>query len=112
MVAKIQKQVGEIIDLLVKGKFDEIELLTRGARLPAEQIETAIVQYGRTLVAHPVDAFSFMDVIEIRNSSPASWSITMPLWTKEEGRSDLSLELTLVEEDGGFKVELDDIHVL
>jgi len=89
-----------------------LELLTRGIRLSSEQIEAAIVEYGRTLVVPPVSAFSFMDVIEIRNSPSPSWSITMPLWTKEEGRSDLSLELTLVEKGGGFEVEVDDIHVL
>lgn len=36
----------------------------------------------------------------------------MPLWTIEEGRSDLSLELTLVENDKTISIELDDIHVL
>ena len=36
----------------------------------------------------------------------------MPLWTKEEGRSDLSIEVTVIKETSGFKIELDDIHVL
>ena len=112
MVTEIQKQVSKIIELLVQRKFIEIESITRGVRLPAEQIETAVDQYGRILVIPPVDAFKLMDVIEIQNSSPASWSVNMPLWTKEEGRSDLTLELTLVREAAGFKVELDDIHVL
>jgi len=112
MIAGLQKQVGEIVSLLVEGRFGEIESLTNGMRLPAEQIKAAVGEYGRTLVLPPADAFSLMDVIEIRNASPPSWSIIMPLWTKEEGRSDLSLELTLVKEGLGFKVELDDIHVL
>ena len=36
----------------------------------------------------------------------------MNLWTAEEKRSDLSLELTLTEIEGGHVIELDDIHVL
>ena len=112
MITGLQKKVDEIVLLLVEGKFAEIETLTNGTRLPAEQIKTAVSQYGRTLVLPPAEVFSLIDVIQIRNASPASWSITMPLWTKEEGRSDLTLELTLIQEACGFKVELDDIHVL
>jgi hypothetical protein len=36
----------------------------------------------------------------------------MPLWTREEGRSDLSVEITLIAQNGDFRIELDDIHVL
>ena len=43
---------------------------------------------------------------------PPRWSVRMDLWTAEEGRSDLSLELTIIESGRGYTVELDDIHVL
>lgn len=112
MIERLQKQVGEIISLLVEGKFGEIEALTNGMRLPAEQIKTAVDQYGRTLILPPREGFSLMDVIEIQGESPPRWSIIIPLWTEEEGRSDLTLELTLIQDDSNFKVELDDIHVL
>jgi len=36
----------------------------------------------------------------------------MSLWTAEEGRSDLSLELTITESGNGYLIEVDDIHVL
>jgi hypothetical protein len=36
----------------------------------------------------------------------------MSLWTVEEGRSDLSLELTVAESGDGYLIEVDDIHVL
>lgn len=108
----LQKQVGQIIKLLTEEKYSEIELLTGGIRLPKEQLRKAIEQYGRKLITPPSDAYNFMDVVVIRGASTPSWSVTMPLWTKEEGRSDLSLELTIIEEVEGFKVEVDDIHVL
>jgi hypothetical protein len=36
----------------------------------------------------------------------------VPLWTAEEGRSDLSLELSAIPIDGGHRFEIDDLHVL
>jgi hypothetical protein len=53
-----------------------------------------------------------MNVVEIKNAKPNRWSIAMPLWSKEEGRSDLTVEITVIEREGGELVELDDIHVL
>ena len=53
-----------------------------------------------------------MDVIEVKNAQPRRWSIAMPLWTQEEGRSDLTLEITVIEQQNDFLVELDDIHIL
>ncbi len=39
------------------------------------------------------------------------WAVAMPLWTKEEGRSDLRIELTIMDANP-VVVEIDDIHVL
>jgi len=112
MREKLQHEVGEIIRLLVDRQFDKIAALTNGVRLPAKQMQSAVEQYGRTLVVPPSDAFELMDVVEVREKQPSQWSITMPLWTKEEGRSDLSIEVTIVQGTDKFHIELDDIHVL
>ena len=61
----------------------------------------------------PSVALAAIDVVAISASNPHRWSVVVPLWTVEEGRSDLSLELTL--EDSGkesYEVEIDDLHVL
>jgi hypothetical protein len=47
----------------------------------------------------------------VRGSNPKRWSVRFDLWTADEGRSDLTLELT-VEETDPLKIELDDLHVL
>ena len=52
-----------------------------------------------------------MDVVR-SNAVIPQFSVHMPLWTEEEGRSDLTLELTIKMPDKGIEVELDDIHVL
>jgi hypothetical protein len=111
MNEQLRQPVYQIMELLVAGKYAEVEALTNGVRLSAQEMAKAISDYGRELVLPPDDAFGLMDVVEVQNVQPPRWSITMPLWTLEEGRSDLSLELTLI---GGqpIAVELDDIHVL
>lgn len=71
-----------------------------------------ITMYNRKLTLPPDDAYKAMDIVKVQNAEPPKWSVIMPLWTKEEGRSDLSIELTIIEEHGSFQIELDDIHVL
>ncbi len=112
MERQIKEIVASLIALLVEGEYSEIERKTNGARLSAEEIKTAVEQYGRKLVPPPSEAYDEMDVIEVKGSGVPQWSITMPLWTKEEGRSDLSVELTIFKKTEGVTVELDDIHVL
>lgn len=112
MNEQVRQPVREIVELLVAGKYAEVERITKRVRLSAEEMAKAISDYGRQLVIPPEEAFGLLDVVEVRNMQPPRWSVTMPLWTREEGRSDLSLELTLIHGQNAFDVELDDIHVL
>lgn len=112
MQEDLHQQIKNVIELLVNEEFEHIEALTKGVRLTSEQIRHAIEDYGRKLILPPSNAFELMNVVQIRNAVPSRWSIVMPLWTVEEGRSDLSLELTIVKSGAGYTVELDDIHVL
>lgn len=112
MMKKIADQVRSIINLLALGRFQEIDSLTNGIRLPANQMAEAIAVYGRVLIEPPEEGYELMDVVEVTDVNPRRWSVTMPLWTREEGRSDLTLELTFIEDGDQLHVELDDIHVL
>lgn len=109
---KIVAATMRVIELLVAGDYQLVANLTKGTRLTTEDIGQAIRRYGRTLVNSPEEQSSMMDVVEIRDSERRRWSIRVPLWTKEEGRSDLTLELTAIEGDDLIELELDDIHVL
>jgi hypothetical protein len=111
MNERLKESVRQVIGHLVAGKYAELERLTDGKRLGAHEMAKAINDYGRKLVLPPPDAFGLLDVVEVRNAQPQQWSVTMPLWTREEGRSDLSIELTLIADKDRFSIELDDIHV-
>jgi hypothetical protein len=112
MPDNIREAVSVVLELLVKSKFEQLEKLTHGVCLSAKEIRAIIHTYGRTLISPPPAAFDLMNASKVRDSKPPQWSITMPLWTLEEGRSDLSIELTLLEKEEGYKIELDDLHVL
>jgi hypothetical protein len=100
-----------VLDHLVRGEYTQLATLTNGVRLSEEQMEEAIRQYGCHLVSHPESAYALLDIVEVRGARPRQWSVVIPLWTAEEGRSDLSLELTVIEQPSGARIELDDIHV-
>ena len=109
---KLIEPVNQIVSLLVAGRYADVEQQTHGIRLTANEMVKAVTDYGRKLVQPPQDGFRLMNVVETKNAQPKRWSIAMPLWTEEEGRSDLTVEMTLAERETGFSIELDDIHAL
>jgi hypothetical protein len=109
----IWTQAKIVADLLARGAYDEVVAMTRGERLTAGEIGRAVSDHGRNLAPLPDDAEPTLDVVEIEGSDPPRYSVIVPLWTLEEGRSDLSLELELTEiAPTAYSTALLDIHVL
>lgn len=111
MKKKLIEPVRRIVSLLVEGRYADLEQQTHGVRLTAGEMAKAIADYGRTLVLPPQDAFNLMNIVKIKNA-PKQWSVDMPLWTREEGRSDLTIDLRISERENDYSIELNDIHVL
>ena len=109
---RVQQEVQRFIRLLVDGDYAAAERVTSSKRLSALEIQTAILDYGRPLVAPPDHAWALMSAIRVRDADMPTWSVVMPLWTKEEGRSDLSIELTITLRGDRVVMTCDDIHVL
>lgn len=111
MDERIRRTVEKVYELLVQRKYSALEKLTGGVRLSAKEIEDAVNEYPHALQSPPAGAP--IDVVEITNSSPRAWSIRVDAYTEREGRSDLTLELTVIEDSSGtLRVELDGLHVL
>lgn len=109
---KASRTIQGVVDKLIRGDYAAVETLTAGQRLSAREMEHAIAEYGRRLVPPPPDS-SPRSVVEIEASNPDQWSVYVDLWTAEEGRSDLTLELTLTESTRDtYDVQIDNIHVL
>lgn len=110
---KLHQTVRAVMRLLEKEAYAELECLSQGVRLSAEEMKEAIKSYGRKIACFPEEGHKELDVIEIRGSSPKQWSVNVPLFTESEGRSDLTLSATLIESESPlYKIEIDDIHVL
>ena len=105
--------IKQLVAWLVGGNYFEIETRSRGVRLSADLMRQSIEEYGRTLIMPPDKVFSNIDAIRVPNADRPTWSVRFDLWTKEEGRSDLSVECTIFDRgDGELELELDNIHVL
>ena len=102
----------EIVTQLVQGNYDELVKRCKQSRLSSEDLRRVVEDYGRRLILPPDDAYDNLDVVEIKGATSPSWSVRAPLWTGEEGRSDLTLELTIAIGSGRPNIELDDLHVL
>jgi len=109
---KIRSTTRHVISLLVRARYSEIESVTKGCKLKAGEISAAINKYGRALAEPPDSHFAALNIVEIMGHHPRAWSVWLDLWAKEEGRSDLGLELTLVDSPGPMlEIELDNIRV-
>ncbi|MGV8734758.1 MAG: DUF7668 domain-containing protein [Pseudomonas asiatica] len=109
----ITKKLHDITELLASADYESLSNMCHGVRLNAKEIENAIEEYGETLIPVPWSELTSAIIIEITNSIPKAWSVTCPLWSKAEGKSDLTLELTMIATPSGeLTVELDNIHVL
>lgn len=111
MTSQSSKAVITLIKLIVSGQFGKAEEVTHGVRLSAAHLAEAVREYGRTLTLPPGERFD-LDVIEVADRQVPTWSVRYDMWTKEEGRSDLTIELTVEEKNGFTAVEIDNFHVL
>jgi hypothetical protein len=108
----LQSTVRSIVEKLSRADYNFLAEPSVSSRLSANDLKRAIDEYGQRLVPPPSDVYLNLDAVHVRDSSASTWSVRVPLWTQEEGRSDLTLELTVTFTATGPSVTLDDLHVL
>jgi hypothetical protein len=110
---KIRDTVHRLVEMLIAGDYDGLERTTRGRRLTGEQLRQAVEEYGRELRMPPEVVFDDLDLNEIDGALPQAWWVLVDLWTVDEGRSDLTLEIRLTDTGGEFyDMQIDNLHVL
>jgi hypothetical protein len=61
----------------------------------------------------PDEAFEDLDVVDVDASGPMRHGVRFDLWTAQEGRSDLTLEMTITDVGAdSYDLQIDDLHVL
>jgi hypothetical protein len=81
------------------------------SRLGSVELARAVGASGKTVCRPPVSIVDVVDMVRIEGGGDR-WSVVVPLWTEEEGRSDLSLEGVVERVGGRLVLHLDDVHVL
>jgi hypothetical protein len=113
LAGPIRTAVSIAVNLLVKGEYQALENITDGRLLSAELLKRAVEDYPGNLVHPPGSAFDDLDVVEAPDVEPPTFHVVFDLWTEEEGRSDLSLEIVLVEDRPGLlDTQISGLHVL
>ena len=85
----LRETVRAIVNQLAQGDFEGVVTGCSQSRLTAEDLRQAIHDYGRTFVEPPEDAYRNLDSLAVQGSRLPTWSVRAPLWSHEEGRSDL-----------------------
>ena len=109
-VLKYQAIINELVSDLAQGKFDLIAKSNRNGRVNMHDVTRVIEEYGCTLIPLPEHGYDIIQLYPVRDKSETDMYI--PLWTKEEGRSDLTLSVTVSERDGELEIGIDDLRVL
>ena len=105
---KAEASISRAVGLLAAGDYDALDRLSAGDGLSADGLRQSVEDYGRTVVAEPFDT-SDPELLD----DGSGWWADVDLHTAEEGRSDLTLSLTLFESPGPlYNVRFDDLHVL
>lgn len=113
---KLIETLAMMYRLLVTKRYTDLARLSVEGGMSARQIQEAVEEWPYPLIMPPnlnLATILYDEAVEVADASPAEWSIYLNLWTKEEGRSDLSLEVSVVEDAGErYAVQIQNIHVL
>lgn len=100
----------EVVEAFVEGDY----ALNRGVRSvapvapnTADQIRRYIAAHGETLSDLPEETWAS----SVSQWMGTHWDVLVDLWTEESGASDLVLHSRVFESEGGFRIEIDSVHV-
>ena len=73
----------------------------------AAQIEAYVADYGETLIELPEEAWA----TSVAQWGGGFWDVFVDLWTAESGRSDMVLEVRVLEVEGGLRFHVHLVYV-
>lgn len=108
----VQATIQAVVELLVNKDYETLELAAMALERRVD-LSRAVTEYGRTLIAPEASWWPTVTVIPVNDDAGGGLYVAAPLWTVEEGRSDLSLEARLTpDEHGRHRIQILDLHVL
>ncbi|MDR2926756.1 MAG: hypothetical protein LBV41_00915, partial [Cytophagaceae bacterium] len=106
-----KEQIKNLVIDIANKNYTKIELEKINGRVNIIDLERVIDEYNRTIIPLP-DSFEIdmNKVYHIKKEN--NLFVLIDLWTKEEGRSDLTLSLTCFLENNEPMIRIDDLEVL
>jgi hypothetical protein len=95
----LERTVRAVIDLLVQGKCEELETLSGRLYFTAQTLREALKEFPYKPVPLPDEGW-WEEVTVTPVTGRPEFHVAAPLWTEEEGRSDLVFEMSLTERTG------------
>lgn len=111
---KIRAAVQTVLGLLTQKQYKALAELTAPGpeHLRAEDIQRTMESYPGTVRMPDENELKF-DVVEVEGQSPRQFSVDAPVFTMEEGRSDLTARMTVIDEKGeDYQVVFYDVWVM
>ncbi len=107
----IESAVDAVMVLLVERRYAEIERITHGVRLSADDIRNIVSDHGIEIVMPPGGRYRELDVIAVSRAEVPTFSVVTDVWTEGDGKSDISMELTVKIDGSDTIIEIDNLHV-
>jgi uncharacterized protein YjaG (DUF416 family) len=108
-VAIYKENIMMIIDSIIKKDKKLFYDSQAGGSIKFEDVMREIQEYGAiTLIPVPDEEFAWADIYKTSNGK--EW-IELPLWTKEEGMSDLYIYFICSHDNDYIEIRVADIHI-
>jgi hypothetical protein len=107
LVKQICWKVSDFI--ATRSKNDQFGIFER-SRASKADVYSMIEEYPTTFISPPKDAYDDLNILEYDDG--ITWFASIPLWSKEEGRSDMHVMVTIIlDNDAPPRVELNNCRV-
>ena len=101
------ERIQNYVACLANQDYQATQKLTLSDSVPIQEIQHRIEEYENHIISLPANAF---DLAQIYQVTEKQIDIFLPLWSKEEGRSDLTLCLSCFKDEN--KIKINDLEVL
>ncbi|UTC66576.1 MULTISPECIES: hypothetical protein [unclassified Treponema] len=102
--------IKEIVYNISVNNYEAVKLNSQNGRVDIDDLRRIITKYGCIIVPLPDEAFTKAEIYDVKDENRLD--VYIPLWTKEEGRSDLTLSVSCYITNETAKVEINDLRVL
>jgi len=109
-VWRFKSEIEKIVQKIANGDFSEIETSVEVGESPFEDLRRVLREYCCSIAPLPENALSVAETYNI--ASENRLDVYFPLWTKEEGRIDLTLFVSCFMKNGKPYIEINDLRAL